>query len=84
MQRYDFSPYFLWFFLLLSCCKYSFVSVWQRNNSNGYGSMEHCLTSALGKPERIIAYNTYQVKNYDRFELAGFSIAAGPHDNRRI
>ena len=28
---------------------------------------------ALGKPEHIIAYNTYQVKNYDRFELASFS-----------
>ena len=45
----------------------------ERNNSNGYGSMEHGLTSALGKPERIIADNTYQVKNYARFELAGFS-----------
>ncbi len=45
----------------------------ERNNSNGYGSMEHCITSALGKPEHIIAYNTYQVKNYDRFELASFS-----------
>ena len=45
----------------------------ERNNDNGYGSMEYCLTSALEKPERIIAYNTYQVKNYDRFELAGFS-----------
>ena len=45
----------------------------ERNNSKGYGSMEHCLTVALGTPERIIAYNTYQVKNYDRFELASFS-----------
>ena len=45
----------------------------ERNNDNGYGSMEYCLTAALNKPERIIAYNTYQVKNYDRFELAGFS-----------
>ena len=44
-----------------------------RNNSNGYGSMEHCLTGALGQPVRIVAYNTYQVKNYDRYELAGFS-----------
>ena len=26
-----------------------------------------------GAPERIIAYNTYQVKSYDRFELASFS-----------
>ncbi len=35
--------------------------------------MEHCLTAALGQPERIIAYNTYQVKNYGRFDLASFS-----------
>ena len=26
-----------------------------------------------GTPERLIAYNTYQVKDYSRFELAGFS-----------
>jgi multimeric flavodoxin WrbA len=45
----------------------------ERNNSNGYGSMEYCLKTALGEPERLIAYNTYQVKNYDRFELASFS-----------
>lgn len=45
----------------------------ERNNDNGYGSMEHCLTVALGVPEHVIAYNTYQVKNYDRFELAAFS-----------
>ena len=45
----------------------------ERNNSQGYGSMEHCIAAALGEPERLIAYNTYQVKNYDRFELAGFS-----------
>ena len=44
----------------------------ERNNSQGYGSMEYCITAALGKPERLIAYNTYQVKNYDRFELSGF------------
>ena len=44
-----------------------------RNNSQGYGSMEYCLKAALGEPERLIAYNTYQVKNYDRFELASFS-----------
>ena len=43
------------------------------NNSQGYGSMEYCIANALGQPEHIIAYNTYQVKNYDRFELAGFS-----------
>ena len=45
----------------------------ERNNSQGYGSMEYCIKAALGEPERLIAYNTYQVKNYDRFELAGFS-----------
>ena len=45
----------------------------ERNNSNGYGSMEFCITRALGQPQRIVAYNTYQVKDYDRYELAGFS-----------
>ena len=45
----------------------------ERNNSQGYGSMEYCITTALSEPERLIAYNTYQVKNYDRFELASFS-----------
>ena len=45
----------------------------ERNNSQGYGSMEYCITTALGEPEHLIAYNTYQVKNYDRFELASFS-----------
>jgi len=45
----------------------------ESNNSNGYGSMEYCLKAALREPERLIAYNTYQVKNYDRFELASFS-----------
>ena len=44
-----------------------------RNNSNGYGSMEYCIKGALGEPEHINAYNTYQVKNYERFELGGFS-----------
>jgi hypothetical protein len=44
-----------------------------KNNSQDYGPMEYCITSALGEPEHINAYNTYQVKNYDRFELAGFS-----------
>ena len=44
-----------------------------RNNSQGYGSMEPCITAALGEPEHLIAYNTYQVKNYDNYELAGFS-----------
>lgn len=43
------------------------------NNSQGYGPMENCITNALGEPEHFNAYNTYQVKSYDRFELAGFS-----------
>ena len=45
----------------------------ERNNSQGYGSMEYCIANALGQPEHLYAYNTYQVKNYDRYELAGFS-----------
>ena len=45
----------------------------EMNNSQDYGSMEYCIKNALGEPERLIAYNTYQVKNYDRYELAGFS-----------
>ena len=45
----------------------------ERNNSQGYGSMEYCIKAALGDFNRLIAYNTYQVKNYDRYELAGFS-----------
>ena len=38
--------------------------------------MEHCIAAALGEPQHIIAYNTYQVKNYANFELAGFSETA--------
>ena len=45
----------------------------ERYNSQGYGSMEYCIKIALGEPEHLIAYNTYQVKNYDRYELASFS-----------
>ena len=45
----------------------------ERNNSQGYGSMEHCIAAALGQPKHLIAYNTYQVKNYNNYELAGFS-----------
>ena len=45
----------------------------ERNNSQGYGSMEYCIQTALGEPEHLVAYNTYQVKNYNRFELASFS-----------
>jgi len=44
-----------------------------RNNSQGYGSMEYCIANALGQPEILYAYNTYQVKNYANFELGGFS-----------
>ena len=45
----------------------------ERNNSQGYGSMEYCIQTALGELVHLIAYNTYQVKNYERFELASFS-----------
>ena len=44
-----------------------------QNNRNGYGSMEYCIAQALGQPEKLTAYNTYQVKNYTNYELAGFS-----------
>ena len=44
-----------------------------RNNSQGYGSMEFCIANALGQPDKLYAYNTYQVKNYANFELEGFS-----------
>lgn len=44
-----------------------------RNNSQGFGSMEYCIANALGQPEKLYAYNTYQVKNYANFELGGFS-----------
>ncbi len=36
-------------------------------------TMEGCIERALGKPEHVDAYNTCQVKNYDRYELASFS-----------
>ena len=45
----------------------------ERNNSNHFGSMEWCITTALGEPQRIIAYNTTQVANYGNYELGGFS-----------
>ena len=44
-----------------------------RNNSNSFGSMEYCITTALGKPQRIVGYNTCQVAKYDHYELGGFS-----------
>ena len=45
----------------------------ERNNSNSFGTMEWCITTALGEPLRIVAYNTYQVAKYDNYELGGFS-----------
>ena len=44
-----------------------------RNNSNHFSTMEWCLTTALGEPERIIGYNTCQVAKYDNYELGSFS-----------
>lgn len=44
-----------------------------RNNSRGLGTMEWCIASALGEPERIIGYNTCQVAKYDNYELGSFS-----------
>ena len=35
--------------------------------------MEYCITQVLGHPKHIVAYNTCQVKEYGRYELAGFS-----------
>ena len=40
----------------------------ERNNSNGFGTMEWCLTTALGEPQRIVAYNTCQVAKYEMAE----------------
>ncbi|MBR1798861.1 MAG: flavodoxin family protein [Bacteroidales bacterium] len=51
----------------------------ESNNCNGYGSMEHCISQALGTPERLTAYNTYQVKDYSRYELSGFREEAKRH-----
>ena len=45
----------------------------ERNNSNHFGTMEWCITSALGEPERIIGYNTCQVAKYGNYELGSFS-----------
>ena len=44
-----------------------------RNNSRGLGTMEWCIASALGEPERIVAYNTTQVAKYENYELGSFS-----------
>lgn len=35
--------------------------------------MELFIAGALCQPQRIVAYNTCQVKDYARYELAGFS-----------
>lgn len=43
------------------------------DDGSGWGNFEFCITRALGTPEHIDAHNTYQVKNYDMFELGGFS-----------
>ena len=45
----------------------------ERNNSNHFGTMEWCITTALGEPQRIIAYNTTQVAQYANYELGSFS-----------
>ena len=45
----------------------------ERNNSNHFGTMEWCITTALGEPQHIIAYNTTQVAKYDNYELGSFS-----------
>jgi len=45
----------------------------ERNNSNSFGTMEWCITTALGEPQRIVAYNTTQVAKYDNYELGSFS-----------
>lgn len=45
----------------------------ERNNSNHFGTMEWCFTTALGEPQRIVAYNTTQVAKYDNYELGSFS-----------
>lgn len=45
----------------------------ERNNSNHFGTMEWCISTALCEPERIVAYNTTQVLKYDNYELGSFS-----------
>ena len=45
----------------------------EHNNSNHFGTMEWCITTALGEPHRIIGYNTTQVAKYDNYELGSFS-----------
>ncbi|MBR5118313.1 MAG: flavodoxin family protein [Muribaculaceae bacterium] len=45
----------------------------QENNMN---ENEMIIGNALEKPERILAVNTLQVKNYDRYDMGGFNLAA--------
>ena len=35
-------------------------------------TMEYVIAGALEKPEHVNAYNTYQVKNFDRYQIAAF------------
>ena len=51
----------------------------QYDGTNCWGTMEGVITRALGQPEHVNAYNTYQVKNYDRYELAEF-----PEEGKRL
>lgn len=45
----------------------------EANNSQGFTSKAPCIEAALGKPTEVIAYNTYQVKKYENYELGVFS-----------
>lgn len=45
----------------------------QENNMN---ENEMIIANALEKPERILAVNTLQVKNYDRYDMQGFNLEA--------
>ena len=45
----------------------------QENNMN---ENEMIIGNALEKPERILAVNTLQVKNYDRYDMQGFNLEA--------
>lgn len=47
-----------------------------QNNSQGFGAKEMCITAALGTPEKLVAWNTCQVKNYSNYELGMFSVEA--------
>ena len=45
----------------------------QENNMN---ENEMIIGNALEKPERILAVNTLQVQNYDRYDMQGFNLDA--------